>query len=209
MHHLNNIAEHNDVKITWVKAHIGHQGNELADELAKEGAADTTNHVTDIPNISVAVIRQRLTDCIRTQWMHDWHTNQPCRQTKHFFPTIAPKFSRELMKYGRTHFSALVQLITGHNFMNRHNTIVAIGTPDIDLAHCQYCDDEDAEESTAHILADCEAFGVERHHIFGTNVIDMNTLSRIKVSKFIEFLKQCKLEAFLDIINYESEDISQ
>ena len=51
--------------------------------------------------------------------------------------------------------------------MNRHNTIVALGYPDIELAHCQYCDDDEAEESTAHILAECEAFGIERHHIFG------------------------------------------
>ena len=92
--------------------------------------------------------------------------------------------------------------------MNRHNTIVALGTPDIELAHCQYCDDVEAEESTAHILADCEAFGIERHHIFGTNVIDMVNLSKIKASKFIEFLKQTQLNAFLDIMNYESEDIS-
>ena len=209
MYQLNNIGENNTILVNWIKAHVGHTGNEKADELAKAGAADTENHVTDIPNVSTAIIRQRLTDCIRKQWTIDWQTNQPCRQTKHFFPFLVPKFSRDLMKYGRTYFSALVQLITGHNFMNRHNAIVALGTPDIELAHCQYCDDEEAEESTAHILAECEAFGIERHHIFGTNVIDMNNLSRIKASKFIEFLKTCKLESFLDIMNYESEDISQ
>ena len=92
--------------------------------------------------------------------------------------------------------------------MNRHNTIVAIGAPDIELAHCQYCDDDEAEESTAHILAECEAFGAKRQQIFGTDVIEMAYLSRLKASKFIEFLNQCKIEAFLDIMTYESDEIS-
>ncbi|MEC8785004.1 MAG: ribonuclease H family protein, partial [Pseudomonadota bacterium] len=55
MYQLNNVAEQNTVTIVWVKAHVGHKGNEKADELAKEGAADEENHVTDIPNVSVAV----------------------------------------------------------------------------------------------------------------------------------------------------------
>ena len=92
--------------------------------------------------------------------------------------------------------------------MNRHNTIVALGTPDIELAHCQYCDDDEAEESTAHILAECEAFGAKRQQIFGTDVIEMAYLYRLKASKFIEFLKDCKIEAFLDIMAYEQDDIS-
>ena len=92
--------------------------------------------------------------------------------------------------------------------MNRHNTIVALGTPDIDLAHCQYCDDNEAEESTAHIIAECEAFGVQRHHIFGHSTLEMSDLSKIKAAKFIEFLKDTNLDAFLDILNYGTDDIS-
>ena len=89
--------------------------------------------------------------------------------------------------------------------MNRHNTIVALGTPDIDLAHCQYCDDDEAEESTAHILAECEAFGLKRQLIFGQAVLPMSDLPKMKAAKFIEFLKDCNLEAFLDIMNYDPD----
>ena len=37
---LNMLAENNYVRIQWVKAHVGHTGNERADKCAKEGAID-------------------------------------------------------------------------------------------------------------------------------------------------------------------------
>ena len=38
--------------LKWVKAHVGYQGNEKADELAKTGASDTENEAIDAPKIS-------------------------------------------------------------------------------------------------------------------------------------------------------------
>ena len=30
---------HTNITIKWIKAHVGHYGNELADQLAKDGAS--------------------------------------------------------------------------------------------------------------------------------------------------------------------------
>ena len=32
------------LNITWIKAHYGHDGNELADEYAKQGTIDASNY---------------------------------------------------------------------------------------------------------------------------------------------------------------------
>ena len=205
MYHLDELSTTNKVILTWIKAHVGYAGNEKADALAKLGAADTSNHAQDIPNVSVAVIRERLHECMTIQWKHDWISNQPCRQTKHFFPSLAPRLSKELMKYGRTYFSALVQLITGHNFLNRHNSIVELGEVDINLAKCSYCNDNDAEESTAHILSQCDAFAAKRLQIFGVPYFSPEEFAFKKASKLIQFLQEVNLDAFADILNYEAD----
>ena len=38
--HLNTLAIFNDVKIRWIPAHQGYDGNEMADILAKKGAQE-------------------------------------------------------------------------------------------------------------------------------------------------------------------------
>ena len=205
MSYLDELSASNRVTLTWVKAHVGYPGNEKADSLAKLGAADTNNHVNDIPNVSVAVIRERLQACMTEQWKNDWIVNQPCRQTKHFFPGPALRLSKELMKYGRTYFSALVQVITGHNFLNRHNSLVELGEVDIDIAKCSYCNDDEAEESSAHIISQCDAFAAKRMQIFGNPYFSTEEFALIKASKLIEFLKEANLDAFNDILNYDPD----
>ena len=39
---LDDLAKHNTVHIKWIAAHVGHWGNERADELAKIGTTSTS-----------------------------------------------------------------------------------------------------------------------------------------------------------------------
>ena len=51
---LNSIIATKNVKLKYIKAHIGHVGNELADMLAKSGILEVSKKVVVAPPISWA-----------------------------------------------------------------------------------------------------------------------------------------------------------
>ena len=68
-----------------------------------------------------------------------------------------------------------------------------------------YCDDNKAEESTAHILSQCDAFAAKRLQIFGVPYFSPEEFAFKKASKLIKFLEEVNLDAFADILNYEAD----
>ena len=97
----------------------------------------------------------------------------------------------------------MVQLITGHNFLTRHNTIVELGEVDKELAACRFCQQDD--ESSFHILAECDYFARLRMEIFLTHRIEANELANKDFStlKCINFLQNTGITEFTDILDYD------
>ncbi len=62
----------------------------------------------------------------------------------------------QLLRKGRKEFSEAVQLITGHNFLQRHKVIVQ---EDINPL-CRSCGED--EETSHHVVAKCPAFAAIR-----------------------------------------------
>ena len=164
---LNKLATKHTVVLRWVKAHIGHEGNEKADELAKVGAdnIDSLPIVEDRPNLPTNLIRNKLREKVVERWNELWKSSSKCRQTKLFIPEINKTQSVDYTKCRRTVFSAAVQFITGHNFLRRHEAIVAYGHSNFDTAKCRFC--QEAEETTYHMLSKCEPFTLTRMLIWG------------------------------------------
>jgi ribonuclease HI len=57
---LEELNRNNFLKLRWVKAHVGHLGNEMADEAAKEGALTVTEMEGDVPKISLNGVKSNL-----------------------------------------------------------------------------------------------------------------------------------------------------
>ena len=201
---LNVLGMHNNIELRWVKAHVGHPGNEKADELAKQGAQDTDHVARDCPYSSAAVIRAELRKKVVAFWQQEWESDHPyrlkrhpCRQTKHFFPKIDKKLSVLFTSCTRKVFSAATQLATGHNFLNRHQFLVHEGTDNEVYPMCRYCDED--EETSQHILAKCPNFQNIRREIFGTHTLDTPFLSKtIKPVQIFEFINKAKIEDLND-----------
>merc|ERR1712029_1000012 len=117
------------------------------------------------------------------------------RQTRHFFPQgPRPKFAFEVMKSSRAVYSTLCQLITGHNYMNRHQHIIDT-TNRVEGREggpiCTKC--RDGEMSTQHVIGECGAFNYLRHKHFQQFQLQppFDNLSRSSLVGFCKEWQKC------------------
>jgi len=136
---LNESGNKNFVSLRWVKAHVGHPGNEKADELAKKGASDRSLLSGDLPAVSINFVKNHLRSKFEEHWSEIWHKRIDCRQTKQWLPAVNRILSYQVLDTDRRVFSSLVQLITGHNFLKRHSALLK----EIPDADCRLCLEEE------------------------------------------------------------------
>jgi ribonuclease HI len=142
---LGNVIE---IELAWIKAHVNYFGNEVADEMAKEG---TTEPDTIGANIPVNMLKKGIHDYIRDKWIDRWHKSDSCRQTQIFFKTPNKNLTKTILQLNRADLSTLVQHTTGHSFLSRHNYL----TGDSDTSLCRFC--KTAQETSSHLICSCEA----------------------------------------------------
>jgi ribonuclease HI/retron-type reverse transcriptase len=187
---LNDASISNEVYLRWIKAHVGIPGNEEADKLAKIGSKGT--HLDeDLPLVSHKLVKGLLKARFYEQWNIRWQNSDDCRQTKQWFPSINPNLSHHVVMLDRKHFSLFVQLITGHNFMNRHQALVDKTTDPL----CRLCLED--EETSFHIIAECPALAATRRELLGTPFLT-NPLVW-SVSQVAGFLREASIGSLLDI----------
>ena len=150
------------VKIKWIKAHVGHDGNELADELAKEGAEGVGNGPTIMVGSSNKVVSSLVNAKMIEKWNDRWENGKDARQTRIFFPTVNLSKSNKIRKMSKTNLCSMVRALTGNDFRRRHQSLVT----GLDQGNSRLCNTE--EESSDHIINCCPRLTVLRVEIFGT-----------------------------------------
>ena len=168
MNNLNSLAADFKVTISWIKAHAGHPGNELADEKAKEGAQSDGIPIMDRETKSQ--LKNTINTHYQGAWASRWNNLRQCRQTKIWFQHPSKADSKVLLKQNRETFSRLVRWITGHNFLKRHNAIIDPENPD---AICRFCELE--KETSSHLITDCEVLCHLRQECFLAYFLDTKT----------------------------------
>ena len=174
---LNALAVFNTVKIRWIPAHKGHEGNELADSLAKKGAQEIENIIRPpIPKkAAYAALREK--------------TKMTTAPTAHMNLFWNPNHVKQLQKLDRNHLRAATQLLTGHNTLKYHfHKMKLANTPT-----CRLCGIEN--ETAKHLLTDCPALWKQRQERFdrlGLTLDDIKNGFPITktVSFFMDILKQ-------------------
>ena len=105
--------------IAWIKAHIGTEGNEAADEAAKNGAENIGNKFqlikTPIPH---AIRKEDIDKAIRTEWKRKWQIAPHYKHTKHFYSGPDKIKAKKILNISRSHLTRLISIITGFNCLS-------------------------------------------------------------------------------------------
>ena len=160
----------------------------------KKGA-NGTEPVQDMPLVSAKLLRNRLKEACDKAWQKYWDEEQPCRQTKLFIPTISKKLAKLALNCNRKDFSVYIQMVTGHNGLNYHNTLIDLGYPDEFSASCIECGEI---ESSLHVITDCVMYVDAR----------LQTLLEIRPdppfyyapATVIDFVRSAGIDCFDDIL---------
>jgi ribonuclease HI len=89
------LEKHNwNIAFTWIRAHVGHFGNELADKLAKEAAGEDIISYNRIP---ICEIAQKIREMSLEKWQRQWDSTPKALTTKEFFPTIKDRLKTKII----------------------------------------------------------------------------------------------------------------
>ena len=151
---LNNLARKTRrLTLCWIKAHVGHVGNEQADDLAK--MATTMKFLTSIPR-STSINKSYTNNVAQEMWKKEWENEVTCRQTKQFIPYPDQRRSKSLITLARSQLSVVLKLITGHNALAYHASKI---DPEIDDT-CSLCQEE--KETFHHFITECPRLRMAR-----------------------------------------------
>jgi len=158
------------VGLYWVLGHAGVRENEIADELARDGSVQRFVGPGPFLGVSRQYIRRQMKSWMEKQHLSLWHG--PCsthRQAQELIsgPNLATR--TRLLSFSRTQSMVVIGLLTGHNTLRRYLYIMGLSNSPI----CRKCGTE--EETSLHILCECEALASFRYTHLGSFFLDQDT----------------------------------
>jgi len=160
---LNDISIQHVVGLFWVLGHAGKRGNEIADELARGGSALRFHGPEPTLGVSRCDLQKRLSCWLTNQHGAQWRglgdTQSRARELISG-PSLGTR--AKFMTFNRIQSRAITGLLTGHNTLRRH--LYLLGLHDNPL--CRKCGT--GEETSAHILCECESLASFRHAHLGS-----------------------------------------
>ncbi|XP_053960810.1 uncharacterized protein LOC128865000 [Anastrepha ludens] len=187
---LNEISVQNSVQVIWIPGHSGFEGNCKADELARAGAAQS--NVSNLPTIHIPLSTCKLLIDREFHSIADrrWRVETTCVTTRQIGPSYNLKQTKTLISLSKHELRHIISLITGHCLLGTHAR--RLGVPQNDL--CRYCEDEDEEVSSRHLLCSCPGLARSRLALLGSPTIDnLSVLSNLKIESLIKFSKRINI----------------
>jgi hypothetical protein len=99
------------VEFSWVKAHVGIHGNELADQLAKAAARNRDIKIS-FNRIPKSTLYSDIEKEVTIKWQKEWENCPKAAITKQFFPkvqdrlklniNVTPNFAAMVTRHGKT-----------------------------------------------------------------------------------------------------------
>ena len=138
----------------------------------------------DLP-ISKEQRNRDIQEVLDHEWTERWQSRTDCRQSRMNWPKPDREKSLNLLKLQREQVGECIQMLSGHNFLKRHMFIAK----EVDNPECRLCGGEnDAEETSDHIIRECPALANERCRHLGKEVLDQSELGKWCIESLSRFL---------------------
>jgi len=178
------------IQLFWVKAHIGTQGNELANTLAKEAAmnADIKACYKKVPK---SVVISELGEISVEKWKREWDNTTKGEITNEHFPVVADRLN---MKINITHY--FTSMVKGHgntrSYLHRFK-----------ITETPTCPCGTKDQTIDHLLFKCELLNKERDSLISTVLkTDVWPISKYKlIRKHFKIFAKFTNEISFDKLN--------
>lgn len=148
-------AAGNQVRLFWLRAHVGTEGNERADELAKT-AASLDKPSPDYAEVPLSYVRKRIREETVAKWQDRYNSSTTGSVTRTFLPHV----DKAYRTVRGTRLTPLqIQILTGHGGFGEYlHRFKLRSNPGCEC-------DPNISESVWHIILDCPRFSLARHDL--------------------------------------------
>jgi hypothetical protein len=105
------------------------------------------------------------------------------RQAQELFSGPCLGAKARFLSFNRTQSSAVTGLLTEHNTLRRHLHLTRLSNSPL----CRRCGAED--ETSAHILCECEVLASLRHAYLGSSFLDLEDIKSVSLGAIWKFSK--------------------
>jgi hypothetical protein len=140
---------------------MGIDGNEIADQLARQGSSHPFIVPEPALGISANVARGVIRDWTSRKHEEHWQSIRGQKQAKGFLKKPSARKAGELLKLSRNQLRKMTELLTGHCPLKGH--VFKLGL--VNSPECNRC--KQASETASHVFCDCEALATLRFRHLG------------------------------------------
>ncbi|KAL1448037.1 hypothetical protein WDU94_012202 [Cyamophila willieti] len=168
-----NLTKKNDIKFIWVPSHVNIEGNEQADEAAKQACA--SDECMYLPEVDVEDAKSYMKKFIKLKWHEEWR-NTERNKLREIKSDVSPWIPDE--KLNRREQVVLSRIRIGHtNYTHQH----LMKKEEVPI--CQVCN---VPITVKHFMFECNKFLTARRlHQIGPDTVNRGPKNVINYTKHI------------------------